>query len=123
RLEGSVALHGTDVVPELALAYRPDGASGFLDWAPPSLGAARADDQGTLRARFSSELALPAGGTLVLSLPEDAAGFDNGVRFVLPDAPRRAQVLYLGDGNRPLELALLANADVELYSASALPAD
>src|SRR5690606_27532615 len=74
------------------------------------------------RFGFEAELELPDDGLLTVALPEDGFPHDNLVGFVAGAEPR-VRALYIGPGNRTLELALLARGDVDLFSATTAPED
>lgn len=70
---------------------------------------------------FDQTIALQTAGVLELRLPEDALASDNSVRFVIHERPRVARVLYVGQGDRDLELVLRAIPGVEVTRSAALP--
>ncbi|MGV6871767.1 VWA domain-containing protein [Pseudochelatococcus sp. B33] len=72
---------------------------------------------------FAAELDLPGAGVVELALPEDAADFDNRVRFVVTGRPQTMSILHIGPGGQPLVEALQAVGGVEVQQASALPDD
>src|SRR5690606_3046820 len=72
---------------------------------------------------FSTDARFPAGGLAELVLPEDAGAQDNLYRLMLGDPAAKAQALYIGPGNRTLELALLATGLVDLFVTDTMPED
>lgn len=122
-LTGAVTIAGAAAPPEVTLRFRPEGGASFLEWGRITSEAEDPDATGIAVLSFEQELELPSGGTLTLSLPPDSGPADNAFSLVLHNPPRRLQVLYLGEGNPPLELALLARDDVDLFSNPTPPAE
>lgn len=105
--------------PEVVLRFQSFDGGSFLDWGRivPQLAA------GGQSATIDEEIELPSDGTLLLSLPPDLQPADNSFAVFARAAPQQMRVLYVGEGNRPLQLALLARGDIELFRASTLPAN
>lgn len=118
-LRAEIALHEMAAPPVIALRFQKAGGGGFLDWrtVTPRL----AEDGRS--ALVEEEIDLPADGTLVLSLPADLQSSDNTFGLLVRSVPSRIRAIYVGAGNRPLQLALLARQDVDLFSATSLPPD
>lgn len=118
-LRAQVALQAMTVPPEVTLRFQPAGGDGFLDWGrvTPQL----AEDGQT--ARIEEGIELPSDGVLLLTLPADLQPADDSFGLVVRAAAPHLRALYAGAGNRPLQLALLARGDVDLFSAPSLPAD
>jgi Mg-chelatase subunit ChlD len=71
---------------------------------------------------FRFEVQPTAAGIYEVALPSDALEADNRAYIRLPLA-QTARLLYLGTGNPPLERALRALPNVEVFGAVELPAD
>jgi hypothetical protein len=119
RVTARVALKSVTPSPEIALQFQPFGGGSFLDWGRivPQLAA------GGQSATIDEEIELPSDGTLLLSLPPDLQPADDSFAVFARTAARPIRALYVGEGNRPLQLALLARGDLDLFRASTLPAD
>ena len=118
-VEGTVTFSGQALDQKISVAFRPEDGRSFLQWATIDVAAPAESGE----APFSQVFEFPAAGVLTLSLAEDAGPADNSQSFVLRATPRAIRVLYLGDGNAPVEQALLAMPEVELFTGTALPAD
>lgn len=110
-------------VEKIALRYRPSGGQIFLDMGSITPRAARDTGAGYLRSEFTSDITLPGPGILELSLPPDAAAFDNVTRLIIGEPGPTARALYIGPGNKPVELALAVNPELEVFTAREVPAD
>ena len=108
--------------PALTLRFRPLDNSPALDWAVLELQR----DNALSRAdrpvwSFSTEVSFPTAGLAEFVLPEDAGTYDNLYRLMLGDPAAKAQVLYIGPGNRTAELALLATGLVDVFVTDTVP--
>ncbi len=101
----------------LEVLFSPGGVGGALSWASEDL---RFRDGS---APFELDLELPGVGLLELRLPDDALAADNSRWLWLGTEPRTVRVLHLGPPNPPLERALEAIDDLELFLADALPSN
>lgn len=120
---GTVTLSGGAALEAVGIFFRPLGGTGFLDMGLAPLGVATALETGAAAATFRAELSLPGAGTVRFVVPDDAAAFDNVYSVQVDPKPAPLRALYIGTGNRPIELALAVNPRVELFSTQVLPVD
>jgi len=105
---------------------QPEASDGFLEWGGVDVVAPAADAVAPGRSRevaFALDLDLKVPSAVVLRLPDDDGPQDNSAQFMMRPTPRALKILQLGAVNEPLVRALKSAADVELFSADALPAD
>lgn len=122
-VSGNIMLAGGATAEAFDMSFRPAGGSGFLDMGRARLRGTSQVSPDLAVARFSSTLKLPGPGTLKLALPDDAALFDNIYLLEVDAAATPMRVLYIGTGNRPVELALTVNPGVNLFSSQIFPGD
>ena len=124
-IEGEVQLLRGAELPRVLVRFRPQGGDTFLNWPAPTLSTASIESgRGVGRVRFTHEIELPrAAGLLRVSITGDVANYDGQRDFVLNAGPRNLQVLYIGDGNAPLQAALQALEGVAVSTAQGLPAN
>ncbi|HEX7021983.1 MAG TPA: VWA domain-containing protein, partial [Trueperaceae bacterium] len=100
----------------VTLLFEPQGSEGALPWVSETVPA-----KAGARAAFSFEVTLPGPGVLEVRLPDDPFGQDNHAYFVLRSSPRSARVLHIGPSDPPLNRALQAVPNLELFQADTLP--
>lgn len=123
-LTGAAEFSGGATSAVIEIGLQPDGAGSPLPWASHDVKVPNGADLETPNSvDFAIELEFAGGGLLMASLPDDANGFDNAVRFVTRAAPPTHEVLYVGDGAQPLIAGLRAMEGVALYQAPDLPND
>jgi uncharacterized membrane protein len=127
RAEGHVVFSPgfTGSVTVTALV-QPEASDGFLEWGGVDVVAPIAEAVAPGRSReaaFALDLELKVPSAVVLRLPADDGPQDNSVQFMMRPTPRALKILQLGAVSEPLVRALKSAADVELFSADALPAD
>ncbi len=133
RIEGALRFSGIEpATAAVEILYQPHGTDGFVHWAeitvpriaanaPPV--AEGAPPAVVVDAPLHYELQLPGPGAILVRLPDDTGLFDNEARFVLRAAPVTASVLYLGTPTLPLVAALQAVGNLEIVTATEVPAD
>src|SRR5690606_37064979 len=82
-ISGELLRANDAVVEKIALRFRPRGGQIFLDMGSITPRAGRDSGTGYLRAEFTTDITLPGPGILEVSLPDDAAHFDNVTTLII----------------------------------------
>ncbi|MCW5719537.1 MAG: VWA domain-containing protein [Devosia sp.] len=123
-LSGVVRLEPGQTSTEVVVGFASNGTEQPLEWTRRAIGDPAASPSDAVSQRsFQVNLTLPGAGIISATLADDGNVYDNAVRFVVDDAARSLDVLYIGAGNQPLLAALRAIEGTQIFQAPRLPAD
>lgn len=122
-LSGTVLMRGGMAGTELVVGYASDALSPSLDWTRQTIGRPGSAATEAVSRDFDIDLDLPGPGVVSVALAADGNPSDDRAWFVTQAAPKPIRVLYIGDGDQPVVMALKAVDGTEIYEAEGLPAD
>lgn len=123
-LSGIVRLDPGQSSAEVMVGFAGNGREQPLEWTRRAIGDPEATpSEEVVQRSFQVNLTLPGSGIVSARLADDGNLHDNAVQFIVDDAARGLDVLYIGAGNQPLLTGLRAIEGAQIFQAPRLPAD
>lgn len=122
-ITGSVSYNTVQRPSEIRKQFKPHGGRSFIDLGALPLRGLRTIGDETKSLDFYDEITLPGPGILKLALPGDTASFDDDILLAVGPQTDEVRVLYLGQGEGTLSLAVAALDNLVVDRRDVLPDD